>query len=265
MGFNRTARREAAAQQQAAYAQQQAVWTENQRQIQEYQRNFDTRNASMIQMLADDTSWFNKYKKGVDVSQLLPANVALGQQTSDMVKGTVAAMGRMGDASQLPNDAGYQSKLNSVMGARLGKGLAAIQSDALANREAGVRDSIAQNSSYLNADRQAGIGMQGQLFQMSNQIWQNATTRRQMEIQVAQQAMGNLMGWVQMGVGAVSGFAGAFGNRGQAGGGAGSPSGPMYNTSTGGSFAPSANFGGSATQAGWGNSMAGRGRNPFGR
>jgi hypothetical protein len=258
MGFNKAAKREAAAQQAAAYAQQQAQFGEAQRQAREYQQSFNTRNAGIINLRDTGNAWLGKYGRGVDINELLPAQVALGQQASDTVKATVAAQGRMGDASQLPNDAGYHDKLNHVMGARLGKGMAAINADYLNSEHQGVKEDVFNATQLLNQDSQAGLGLNNQLFGMTESIWNNATTRRKMEIEVAQQSMGNLMGLVQMGVGAASGFLGAFtSGRGQAGT-AGGSGGPMSNSA-------GAGFGGGIYQQGWGNAMArSTGRNPFG-
>lgn len=210
MSFNKKARQEAAAQQAQMFAQQQAIFAAQQAKEKAYNDSFDKRNAGIIQLRGEALNWHNRYEKGTDVADLLPADMKIHQQAADTVRNTMTMARGMGDSSQLPRDADYQAKLSHVASARLGTGLAAIASDRLSNRDAETRQTISQSESYLNTDRQAGFQMGGQIFQMADNLWQNATTRRQMEVQIAQQAMGNLMNWVSVGVGAVSGLAGAF-------------------------------------------------------
>lgn len=211
MGFNGRARRGAAAQQQAAYAQQQAAFQHAQQQNTEYQNNFNTRNASIIDIRNRGTQFLSRYNRGTDVSELIPASIKTGQQAADTTRATVQAMGRMGDASQLPNDSGYQSKLNSIMGARLGRGLAAVNEAALQGEVGNQTQNVFNASQFLNQDSQVGLNLNNQTFDMTNTIWQNAFSRRQFEQQVAQQSFSNLMSGIQAGVGVASGFFGAGG------------------------------------------------------
>jgi hypothetical protein len=211
MGFNRAARREAAAQQEAARRQQQAAHDRASAQATEYQASFNKRNAGIIDIRDRGISFLDRYSKGRDINELIPASIANSQAAADTVRNTMSAAGRMGDASQLPNDAGYQSRLNSVMGASLGRGLAAINDQRLASEVGQQTSNVASASSFLNADSQAGLGLNNTLFSMTDTIWQNATTRRDMEIRVAQQAFGNMMSVVSAGVGFATGAFGASG------------------------------------------------------
>lgn len=233
MGFNKKARREATAQQQAAFQQQQTAFQTAQQQAQAYQGNFDKRNQAIIGIRDSGDSFLNKYRAGTDISELIPASVKLGQQSSDTIKNTMQAAGRMGDASQLHSDGNYQNKLNSLTSARLGRGLAAVNDERLHNEVGQQTENVFNASQFLNADAQTGLNLNSQLFGMTNTIWQNATTRRNMEIQVANQAFSNLMQGIQTGVGVASGFFGAGGMFGGLGAKAGGGGGGYANTPQG--------------------------------
>lgn len=209
--MNKSARREASAQQQSAYKQQQAAYQTAQTQATAYQNDFTKRNAAITGIRDYGQQFLDRYHKGTDISELIPASVKYTQQAADTVKNTIQAAGRMGDSSQLHSDSNYQNKLNSVMGAKLGRGMAAINDERLNNEVGQQTENVFNASNFLNADAQAGLNLNSQMFNMSNAIWQNATTRRNMEIQVGQQAFGNLMQGIQVATGIASGFFGAGG------------------------------------------------------
>lgn len=208
MGFNGAAKKEAAAQQAQAYAAQQAAYAKAQADAAAYQSTSATRNAGVIGIRDYANSFLDKFHKGTDISQLIPSYLKVGQQASDTVKNTMTQASRMGDSSQLPTDQGYQQKLNSVTTSNLGRNLAAINEGVLSDEVSNQTGNSFNATNFLNADAQVGLNQDTNLFGMTDTIWHNATTRREMEIQVAQQAMGNLMGWVSMGLGAATGFLG---------------------------------------------------------
>jgi hypothetical protein len=216
MGFGRKSRKEAQTAQVNALNQQNAILAEGQRQAAEYRASSSTRNAPMIQMQADATAFLNKYKKGEDVSTLNPAlaqtlNNAANQTTNTLKYATA----KLGDTSG-QGDAGHQQKLLNVTQRKLGQGVAALNMQGLQDEVGNQRGIAMDTTNFLNADAQAGFGMQGQLSSMASSVFQNATTRRQMEIQRSNQMMGNLMGFVNGGLSAVfgGGLGGIFGGGG---------------------------------------------------
>lgn len=217
MGFNKKARKEATAQQQAMFAQQQKAYTDSQNAFNAYNSNFDKRNASIISLRDRGSNFLDRYSKGTDISELIPSSVKTGQMASDTVKNTIQAAGGIGDSSQLPKDAGYQQKLNSVMGANMARGLAQVNEAALQGEVGQQTENVFNASQFLNADAGTGLNLNNQIFNMSNTLWQNATTRRQMEIDVSNQAFGKMMQGLQFGVGIASGGLGAGGMFGAGG------------------------------------------------
>lgn len=189
MSFGGKSRREAQQAQVEALRRQNAILDQQDAWAQEYRRNFDTRNAGIISLQKSTQNWLNRYEKGADVSTLNPARVMANQQAADQVVNTMRTASKLGDR-QLGGDADYQAKLNAVSTSRIGQGLARLNEAGLVNELNSRRGILMDTSAYLASDERAGFGLGSEVFNMSNAIFQNATTRRQMEMQRSQLAMG---------------------------------------------------------------------------
>lgn len=211
MGFGGKSRKAAKAAQDAAYQQQLTAYQNSQDAVNAYNSNYDTRNAPIIGMQGNAQDWLNKYNKGVDVSELNPAAVKTAQQAADQVKGTMDVANNLGSNALAKGDRGYQSRLNSLNSREISKGLASVNVEGLLSELGNQRGILTDTSQFLNADRQAGLGYTNQLYGMTDNMYQNATNTRQMEMQ-----RGNLMNQMLMdGIfGGLSGAASAFGGTG---------------------------------------------------
>jgi len=202
MGFARKSRKEAQTAQVNALARQNEILAESQRQAREYHATSATRNAPIIGLQQDANAWLGRYKRGEDVASLNPALAKTLLNTSNQYTNTLKyATGKLGDTSG-QGDAGHQAKLLNVTTRELGKGAAALNMQGLENERANQTGIVMDTTSFLNADAQAGFGMQSQLGAMASSIFQNATTRRQMEIDRSNAMMANTMSFISGGVNA---------------------------------------------------------------
>lgn len=251
MGFAKDENRRAQADQEAALARERAVLDEQQKQVKAYQDSYNTRNAGMIVLQNHAKDWLDQYNKGVDINTLNPAFAKAGQDAAHQVMQTMGFASKMGDASQQNGDAGYQQQLSSLSARQIAKGLAAQQEEGLLSEKDNQTNILASSTGFLNQDSQAGIGLQGNLGDASSVLFQNATMKRKMAMERAQNMMNNLFSGISAGVGAFSmafgagGFAKGFGKGG--GGGGGTP--PFVPASSNG-FSSFTNFSPLARQNG---------------
>lgn len=202
MGFGNKSRKEAKAQQEAAMRQQQAQYDAYMRQVNEYNNSFNTRNAGLIAMRDSASSWLNRFNKGEDVAKLNPAFAKNALAAAETTKKTMQFASKLGDNSTMGvrGDADYQAKLRSSAEADVSKGLAFQNMQGLQDELGNQRGILMDSTNVLNSDSRAGVGMSAEGFNMTNSIFNNATTKRQMEIARSQAMMSNFMGFLGMGV-----------------------------------------------------------------
>lgn len=218
MGFGKKSRKEAQQQQVQAMALQQEAYHNAQAQQQAYQASAEVRNAPIRALQGQATNWLNRYEKGEDVAKLNPAFARHAQESANAVQSTLNVAQGLGDTAthSTTKDAGFQAKLNSVASRNIAKGLAGMNMQALEGELQNNRGIVMDTTNFLNSDARAGFGMTSDLFGMTNQIFNSATTRRQMEMQRSNMMMNNLMQGISGGVtGALTAFGvGGFGNAG---------------------------------------------------
>lgn len=225
MGFAKKSRKEAKRRQEEAMAMQRQAYADSQRMAQEYQNSFNTRNAGILGLQKQATDWLANYNAGTDVSKLNPAFAKYAQETAGQVQSTMQVANRLGD--RMGGDKDYQAKLNSLATRNIASQLAGLQEQSLMSELNNQRGILMDTSNFLNQDSRAGFGMQSELFGMTNSIFNNATTKRNMEIQRSNMMMNNLMQGIAGGISAfsaVGGFGGIsslFGGGASAAGGAG--------------------------------------------
>lgn len=200
MGFGSNSRKQAQQQQLQAMQQQQQAFQNAQAQAQQYQSNFNTRNAGILGLQTSAQNWLRRYEKGADVASLNPAFVKNAQETADSVQKTMMVANRLGNNAMVKGDAGYQNKLNSVASRNIAKGLAQLNEQGLMSELDNQRGILMDTSNFLNADSRAGLSLNSELFSMTNSLFNNATTRRQMEIQRSNMMMGNFMQFLSGGI-----------------------------------------------------------------
>lgn len=214
MGFNGKAQKEAAKQQAEAMKMQMKAYEDSKQMFDQYRQGFTQRNASVIAQNQKAGNWLDMYNKGTDISKLNPALVQNGQIAANQVKQTMNFANKLGD--RRGGDADFQAKLNSVSSREIAKGLAAMNEAGLMDELNSQRAISMDTSAFLNQDAQAGLGLQSNLFGMTGQIFQSASTRRQQEIQKAQMAMSAVMGLISGGIsGAASVMTGGLSSGGR--------------------------------------------------
>lgn len=209
MGFAKKSRKEAKRQQEEALALQRQAYADAQRMAQEYQRSFNTRNAGIINLQNQATNWLERYNKGEDVAKLNPAFARYAQDTANQVQSTMQVANRLGD--RMGGDKDYQAKLNSLATRDIARNLAQLNEEGLLTELNSQRGILMDTTNFLNADSRAGFGMGSELFGMTNSLFANATTKRNMEIQRSNMLMDNFMRGIAGGINAfasVGGFGG---------------------------------------------------------
>lgn len=208
MGFGGKSRKQAQQAQIAALNQQNVLLDSQRKLAEDYRANFAVRNKGILDLQSKATGWLNRYEKGADVASLNPARVMANQQAADQVMSTMKVASKLGDR-QAGGDADYQARLNSTATANIGKGLARLNEAGLVEELGNQRGILMDTSAYLSADEKSGFSMGSEVFNMSNSIFQNATTRRQMEMQRSQMALKMFTDVLGAGVGAFSSVMGA--------------------------------------------------------
>lgn len=211
MGFGKKSRREAKAGQEAALRQQQQAFEETQRLSKLYREGFEKRNAGIIAMQERANRWLADYDKGVDVAKLNPALANTLRDTADIMTRTTQVANRIGNNALVRGDKGFQNKLQSVAQRDMFKNMAIANEQGLMEERGNQTNIAMQTSQFLNQDTMAGIGLQNDVFNQSNALFGNWTTKRNIEI-----ARGNMMtNMLMQGImGGVSGFATAGGAKG---------------------------------------------------
>lgn len=205
MGFAKKSRREAQQQQLQAMQMQRHAYDDAQRRFSEYQNSFNTRNAPVIGLQTSAQNWLNRYGRGEDIASLNPTLARNAQMSANQVGQTMRFASKLGD--RRVGDADYQAKLNSLSTREISKGLAMLNEEGLLSELQSQRGILMDTSNFLNADARAGLGLSSELFNMTNSIFNNATTRRQMEIQRSNMMMQNFMGFLSTGIQAGLGIA----------------------------------------------------------
>jgi hypothetical protein len=236
MGFGKKSRREAKAAQEAAMRQQQAAYAAAQQQVQAYQQSSAARNAPIIALQKGSQDWMNRFNKGTDVADLNPAFAKNAQESADAVMNSMNYASNFGDTATHGGgaDKNFQEKARSVAQRNIAKGVARLNMQGLENELQSNRGILMDTTNFLNSDARAGVGMSGDLFGMTNSIFNAATTKRKMEMERSNMMMQNMMGLIS---GGVQGF--------------------MAATGAGGMFGAGGAFGGSS--GGGGNAMSGGG------
>lgn len=219
MGFGKKSRKEAKRQQEEAMAMQRQAYADSQRMAEEYRNSFNTRNAGILGLQSQATKWLEGYNSGTDVSKLNPAFAKYAQETANQVQSTMQVANRLGD--RMGGDKDYQSKLNSLASRNIAKGLAQVNEEGLMAELNNQRGILMDSSNFLNNDSRAGFGMQSELFGMTNSIFNNATTKRNMEIARSNMMMNNLMQGISGGISAFASLGGFGGISSMFGGGGG--------------------------------------------
>jgi hypothetical protein len=202
MGFGNKSRKEAKAAQEASLALQRQQFDAQNSRLHEYENSFATRNAGVIQQRDKSQNWLGRFEKGEDVSSLNPAFAKTAQESADAVTNSMQFAGKLGDNAthNAGGDADYQAKLRSVSQRKIAGGVAQLNMGALQDEVANQRGILMDTSNFLNADSRAAFGMGGQVFDYTSTMFNNATTKRQMEMNRSNMMMGNLMGLISGGI-----------------------------------------------------------------
>lgn len=206
MGFNKKERREAKAQQEEALRLQRQQYLDQQKFLNQILANRDKQNEGVIALHNRAKNWLNRYEKGEDVMSLNPAFAKYSQETADAVQKSNMVANKLGD--RMGGSGDYRAKLSSVSSRDIAKSLARLNEEGLIRELDNQRNILMDTSAYLGNDDYTKFSMFSDLGSIANSIFQNATTKRQMAIQVGQQAMGNMLGLIN---GIVGGATAAFG------------------------------------------------------
>lgn len=205
MGFNKSARKEAKRQQEEALKLQRESFEQNKVNSKAYQDSYDTRNAFTIDARNSASDFLQRYKKGEDISTLDPSASKYANQVADQVTRTYKVSNQLGSNAFTKGDSGYQAKLNSVASRDVAKGMAGLANDSLMSSVAENRGLGLQTTALLNADKQAGYGMDTNVFDLTNSIFTNTSAKRKQEDDLGMAQMGMLLSGLS---GAVSGATG---------------------------------------------------------
>ncbi len=221
MGFAKKSRKAAKAGQEQALRDQQASFALSQQMAQDYNQGFEKRNAAMIALQTRAQSWLDSYDKGTDVSKLNPALAQTLMDAANVNMRTTQVVNRMGNNALVKGDKGYQQKLSSLAQRQMFRDMGALNEQGLMTERANQTGILMDSSNFLNSDRMSAFNMQSGVFGQSNSIFNNWTSKRNMEI-ARGNAMNNML--MQGVMGGVSGFitagsaGGMFGAKGLFGG-----------------------------------------------
>ena len=210
MGFNKTARKQAQLQQEEALKLEREALARNQANSQEYQKSYEQRNASTISANKNAQGFIDRYNKGEDISSLDPTASKYANQVADQATRTYKMSNQLGSNAMTKGDSGYQAKLNSVASERVAKGLAGISEDSLQASLAENKGTALQTTQMLNADKQAGLGMDANVFNLSSSMFQDTTAKRKQEDDIGMMKMNMLMQGIFGGLSGATGVAGLF-------------------------------------------------------
>lgn len=211
MGFGSKSRKQAQQAQVNALNEQTRIQRQYMNMINQYNSEYDTRNADIIDLNRRVGDRIEQFERGEDITKIYPLISNTLTQGADAVRKTMDFTQGLGTNAYDQQDDRYQQKLRSVGERQIASNLAsAIVSGVLGERD---RDTglLMDTSNYLSADKRAGYGLVGQGFQMSSNIFNNATTRRQMEMQRSNMMMGNLMSFISGGLSGFGGLSSAMG------------------------------------------------------
>lgn len=210
MGFNKSARREAQRQQEEALRLQREAFEQNKANAKAYQSTFDERNASVIKANKYSSDFVDRYNKGEDISTLDPSASKYANQVADQVTKTHKTSNQLGSNAFAKGDAGYQAKLNSVASRDIAKGMAGIANDSLLSNVSENRGMALQTSNMLNADTQAGYGMDTNVFDLSSSMFRDTSAKRKQEDDIGMAKMNMLMSGVFGGLSGITGVGALF-------------------------------------------------------
>ena len=196
MGFNSSAKKEAKRQQEEALRLEREAYAKAQASRDAYQSTYSTRNAPIIEAQKKSQDFLSRYEKGEDISSLDPTATKYAQQTADQITRTYKTANELGSNAFAKGDSGYQAKLNSVASRNVAKGLAQISEDSLLSNVDRNEQRSMQSTAFLNADQQAGMGLDSNIFQMSSSIFNDTTSKRKLEEDIGMAKMSMLMNGV---------------------------------------------------------------------
>lgn len=210
MGFNSSARKEAKRQQEEALRLQREAFEQNKANSKAYQSTFDQRNASVISANKASSDFVDRYNKGEDISTLDPSASKYAGQVADQVTKTYKMSNQLGSNAFTKGDSGYQAKLNSVASRDIAKGMAGIANDSLLSNLSENRGMALQTSNMLNADTQAGYGMDTNVFDLSSSMFRDTSAKRKQEDDIGMAKMNMLMSGVFGGLSGLTGVGALF-------------------------------------------------------
>ena len=195
MGFNKSERKNAQAQQQEAFKQQQQVVADQRNREKAYADSFDSRNANIIKLQKESGDRLDSIQKGSDLGSIYPYLMNMLNQGSDLSQRSLEAVNNIGTYDQ--QDSRYVNKLREVSKRRIASETGRTFAGQAVNLAEQDKDMLSKTTQYLNADRQAGVGLTQQGVVNASGLFDNASQWRQSAIQEAQlgwQGFSSLMG-----------------------------------------------------------------------